>query len=100
MNKNLIEQIREISRRYGEVQSVLLFGSRAHGDHTPLSDIDLAIKAPQLTEKQWLQLTFALEEKLDTLLKIDVVQYDTASEPLRKEIDRCHQVLYSAKGEC
>lgn len=38
----VLEEIRKIAERYG-IDKVLLFGSRARGDHKRTSDIDLAV---------------------------------------------------------
>ena len=94
MNELLVEQLHDIAKRYPEIQTVMLFGSRAHGDYQALSDIDLAVKAPGLSEMQWLLLAEQVENELDTLLKIDFVLYDCASAALREQIDHCHKVLY------
>ena len=94
LNELLVKQIHEIARGYPEIQVVLLFGSRAHGDYNDLSDIDLAVKAPKLSEIQWLLLAEQVENELDTLLKIDCILYDHASVVLRQQIDQCHKVLY------
>lgn len=94
MNELLIKQLRGIARRYPEIQAVLLFGSRAHGDYNHLSDIDLAIKAPNLAQKDWLLLTEQIENELDTLLKIDLILYEQVSKELQEQINQCYQVLY------
>lgn len=94
MNESLIAQLREIATRYPEIQAVVLFGSRAHGDHNNFSDIDLAIKAPKLSDLDWLLLTEQIENELDTLLKIDLVLYERVSEELQRQINQCNQVLY------
>ncbi|WP_419961167.1 nucleotidyltransferase family protein [Psychrobacillus sp. BM2] len=95
MNELLKTQVREIATRYPEIQSVLLFGSRAHGDYNNFSDIDLAIKAPKISDKDWLSLNEQLENELDTLLKIDLVLYEQVSEELQRQIDQCYQVIYN-----
>lgn len=94
MNELLVKQLHEIARRYPEIQSVVLFGSRAYGDHNNLSDIDLAVKAAELSERQWLLFAEQVENELDTLLKIDLVLYDHSSAALREQIDQCHTVVY------
>jgi len=38
----LIQSIREIGQNYA-IEQIVLFGSRARGDHRPTSDIDLAV---------------------------------------------------------
>ncbi len=96
MNNQLVKQLREIAIQYPEVEAILLFGSRAYDDYTDVSDIDLAIKAPKLSDMKWLLLTEQIESELHTLLKIDTVLYEKTSETLRREIDRCYKVLYES----
>lgn len=45
LEKRIIEQIIEISSKHKNINKVILFGSRARGDNSPKSDIDLAIYA-------------------------------------------------------
>lgn len=73
---------------------MILFGSRARGDFDDRSDIDLAIEAPSMEQKNWLALTFELEENLDTLLSIDLVRLDQASQELEERINKERGRLY------
>ena len=43
LEKEIVEEIYEISKKYPEIEKVVLFGSRARGDNASRSDIDLAI---------------------------------------------------------
>lgn len=45
LEKRIIDEIINISRKYKYINKVILFGSRARGDNWPKSDIDLAIYA-------------------------------------------------------
>lgn len=54
---------------------VKLFGSRAKGTHSPASDIDLAIYAPQMTHQQMNLLRNELDE-LNIIYRIDVVHIE------------------------
>ncbi|KIY23136.1 MULTISPECIES: nucleotidyltransferase domain-containing protein [Mesobacillus] len=90
----ITSQITSIAARFPDIKKVVLFGSRAHGDHSPRSDIDLAIIAPDLSSRDWLTFTETLEEELETLLKIDVINLSMASKKLKDEVDQCHIVLY------
>ena len=95
---NLPERfIRDLEQRVftrPEVQRVILFGSRARGDAGERSDIDLAIEAPEATRPQWTDLSLFLREDAATLLEVDVVRLEQASERLRERILREGQVLY------
>ncbi len=67
------------------VLRVILFGSRARGDAEPRSDVDLAVEAPGLSEREWLRL-LDMVEAADTLLLIDLVRLEDAPEELRARI--------------
>ncbi|MFK4998602.1 nucleotidyltransferase domain-containing protein [Bacillus sp. N9] len=84
-----------MASRYPDIQAIMLFGSRVHGDYNDMSDIDLAVKAPGLSELEWIMLTEQVENELDTLLKIDLILYDQTSDSLREQIDQCYEVLYT-----
>ena len=67
------------------VRRVLLFGSRARGDHRPRSDIDLAVEAPGADVFEW-DRACALAENAATLLHIDLVRLEEANADFRDEI--------------
>ncbi|HEX6015950.1 MAG TPA: nucleotidyltransferase domain-containing protein [Geminicoccaceae bacterium] len=64
------------------VERVVLFGSRARGDHRPRSDIDLAVEAPEASTEDRARMV-ELVEDAPTLLAIDLVRLDTAEPALR-----------------
>ncbi len=76
-----------------KVRRIILFGSRARGDENPTSDIDLAFDAPNLSQADWLAILNVLENT-DTLLKIDAILYNQASENLRLNINQEGVILY------
>lgn len=78
INFEIRNQICELAARYG-AKKVILFGSRARGDHHPRSDIDLAIYGMP-TEKQG-SFAFAMDEELNTLLKLDLVHITDHTDP-------------------
>lgn len=43
LEKRIVDEIIDIARKYKDINKVILFGSRARGDNSPKSDIDLAI---------------------------------------------------------
>lgn len=65
----LYQRLAALAAQYG-AQKLVLFGSRARGDHTPRSDIDLAVyDMPEPNRSAfWLEA-----EELPTLLKLDIV---------------------------
>lgn len=76
LSKQMIQQIIDIAQRCA-VQKLVLFGSRARGDHRQTSDVDLAVYG--LEQKHETTFRSAIEE-LPTLLKFDIV-------PIRKDTD-------------
>lgn len=83
------DAVRSCARRHG-LRSVVLFGSRARGDHREKSDIDLALAGGD-------QVGFVLdvEEQAPTLLSFDFVNLDgCVRRELRDIISREGVVLY------
>ncbi len=81
------------------VEEIWLFGSRARGDHSERSDIDLALLCPKASDQDWSKVLHIIEEA-DTLLKIDCIRFDSlgAEDLLKKNILQFKKVLYSKKG--
>ena len=70
LDEGLIRSIREIGQNYG-IERIVLFGSRARGDHKPGSDIDLAVfLMSDFNGRGHLTSDF---DELNMLLKIDVI---------------------------
>ena len=93
MNQYLPERIsREISTfaRKHSVQKVGLFGSRARGDNTERSDIDIAVYGGDFDAFYW-----DIKEKVHSLLMFDVVEMDNSvSKDLIGEIQRDGVIIY------
>ncbi len=81
----IIQQIADELSRISSVETVILFGSRARGDHWERSDIDLAVVCPEASRKDWHEMVDIVEEAR-TLFKIDLVRFDDAPASLKKEI--------------
>lgn len=85
----VLREISSYARIHG-IQKVILFGSRARGNHTKRSDIDIAISGGDAASFYW-----DIKEKSHTLLTFDVVEMDKGiSEELQKEIERDGVVIY------
>ena len=65
-----IEQVKQLAHRYG-VPKLVLFGSRARGDHHARSDYDFAVWG--CTPQQRAQFSDAVENVLDSLYSVDLV---------------------------
>ncbi len=72
------------------LDKLILFGSRARGNHRPRSDVDLAVSGGDLD-----RFSQDVEEKTPTLLMFDVVGLDQGVTPeLLAEIERDGILLY------
>lgn len=89
----LVRQIHDLAAQSG-ASRLVLFGSRARGDHRERSDIDLAVWG--LQGMAFGRLRLALEE-LPTLLSFDLVCADACTDPnLLENIAREGVALYAA----
>ena len=94
MDNQLIEFIQNICKKYPSVEMVLLFGSRARGDHTQRSDYDLAIYG-QLQPNEIVLLQNAFREDIPTLHKIDAVfMQNQTDEVFIKNIEKEGIIIY------
>lgn len=85
-----MQQIVSVLRKYLDPNRIIIYGSRARGDHDERSDIDIAVDHPR-TKRLFLQ---EAEQEIPTLLRIDIVDLDEASEALRREIAKEGVVIY------
>jgi len=92
VDKRLIQNIQLIGQNYA-LERIVLFGSRARGDHKPVSDIDLAVfPLPEFNNRG--RLSSELDD-LETLLKIDIVFIDSQTDlRLLESIGREGVALY------
>ncbi|MBQ6775026.1 MAG: nucleotidyltransferase domain-containing protein [Synergistaceae bacterium] len=73
-----------------DVEKVILFGSRARGDNTERSDVDVAIVGGDFDNFYW-----DMDENINSLLMFDVVKLDSKiSQALKQEIERDGVVIY------
>ena len=77
------------------IEKIILYGSRARGNHRERSDIDMAIVCPRATAKEWNKI-IGIIENADTLLRIDCVRFDTLSDsnPLKQSIEHDGIIVY------
>lgn len=91
--KELLGEIRNIILRHAKPDRIYLYGSRATGEATEISDIDIAYD-----DKEFKQNYLIEEEvqKLPTLLKIDLKNIAFTEERFRNRVISTGRVLYSA----
>lgn len=80
LTEQQISAIKSVFASIPEVNSAVLYGSRARGDYKPYSDLDISVSGNKLTHSHLAQL----ETKLDDLLLpffIDLNDIRTISNP-------------------
>ncbi len=72
------------------IQKVILFGSRAKGNHTERSDIDIAVFGGDFDDFYW-----DIKDKTHSLLSFDIVDMNKRiSDELQNKIDKEGVILY------
>lgn len=91
----VINELRDVFRKYGNIEKVLIFGSRSKGNFREGSDIDLAAVGTDITPQQLFEISLDIEN-LDLLYQVDLLNYNTHKDtPIGRHIDRVGQVFYS-----
>ncbi len=95
LRKRDIENIIKASRELPEIEEVILFGSRAKKTHKKASDVDLAIKGKEISDKTPKRLSAMLNEELPLPYFIDIVHYETIrNQDLIDHIERVGEIIY------
>jgi len=90
---SVIEDIKEIAMKY-KVKKIVLFGSRARGDHSAVSDYDFAVFENYLSELDKARL-YADVDEIETLKKIDIVFVrENSTDELMESIKKDGVILY------
>ncbi len=88
--KNLVKLIiQEINPN-----EIILFGSRARGDHRENSDFDIAVKTSSIPSAAWAKLQVTLEEEPITLYQVDLVDFSQLNDDYQKRISSEGKTLY------
>lgn len=90
----VIADICSVFKKYPNIQKVLIFGSRAKGNYSEVSDIDLAVVGEDITFNQLMDINIQIED-LGLLYKVDVVDYKkNIGTPIGDHIDRVGLLFY------
>ncbi len=93
MKYNLPQRVQRDIRRIAkenDIERVILFGSRAKGDHTERSDIDIAVCGNNFDDFYW-----DINEKVHSLLSFDIVNLnDEIACDLKDEIESDGITIY------
>ena len=72
------------------LRNIVLFGSRAKGNNTERSDIDMAVYGGDFDGFYW-----DIKEKINSLLMFDIIQADSdISDYLKHEIEKDGVIIY------
>ncbi len=83
--------------KYKNIESVILFGSRALGNYRASSDVDIAILGRDLDRKDLLGLSYELNEESPIPFDFDVLDYaGIKNKELKKHIDEFGKIIYEA----
>ncbi len=83
--RTVLEEIVKLVLSHKKARRIVLFGSRARGDASVTSDIDIAIFDPFWTREDINVVRGQLNEEIATALKIDLVSYDLLEKIALKE---------------
>lgn len=87
IEKRLLNELRQIFLRYKKVEKVVLFGSRARGDNSERSDIDLCLFG-DISHGEYAEIYMDIEE-INTYLSFDILNFnELKKEELIKNILR------------
>lgn len=79
--------LKDLCVKEPQIEKVLLFGSRARGDAVNVSDFDVAVIAPALSDNAWIRFVVNVREQAPTLCHLDIIRVDQAiREELRRHI--------------
>ncbi|PZN77541.1 MAG: DNA polymerase III subunit beta [Candidatus Methylumidiphilus alinenensis] len=93
--KHIIDSV----RAFPEIDSVVLFGSRAKGTQKIASDVDLSIKGASVTYATAVRLADMLNEEKPLPYFFDVLHYESINEPrLVEHIDRAGVVIFAREA--
>ena len=79
LDNSIIENIISILKKYEEVESSKIFGSRARGDYRDNSDIDIALFGNKLTYSINTKIYYDIDN-LYLPYKIDLINFNTLTD--------------------
>ncbi|MQA23228.1 nucleotidyltransferase domain-containing protein [Rugamonas rivuli] len=94
LSETILNSLCELFAQYSEIDSVKIYGSRAAGNYRPQSDIDLAVFAPAMKDRDFSSLWGELDD-LPILFRLDVIHWDQVTNPsLKQDAQRHGALLY------
>jgi uncharacterized protein len=91
-----IEEIIQLFQRTPEIEEALIFGSRAMGNYTQRSDVDIALKGEHLTHRIVSSVGVYLNEETNMPYHFDLLLFSNIQNAdLIEHIDRVGVQLYA-----
>jgi len=75
IDEKLVIELKEIFRKYKEVEKVILFGSRARGDNKYNSDIDICVVGEVMTHLTLAKINLDIND-INTPLSFDLLSFN------------------------
>ncbi len=79
LDEKVVKDIIFILKKYNEVESACIFGSRARGDYRKQSDIDIALFGKNLTNTINTEIYYEIDD-LYLPYKIDLINFNSLGE--------------------
>lgn len=97
LKENIIENIKNLLFGFPQVESVIIYGSRAKGNDQPGSDIDLTLNGNLLDLKILNKISLELDELLLPYTFDLSIFHQIANEDLIEHINRVGKIFYERK---
>lgn len=95
LSKMVVNDLCGVFRKFPDVVEARIFGSRAKGNYTDRSDIDIALTGDRTIPFEELMDINAYIDNLGLLYKVDIVDYAKVSgTPIGEHIDRVGKLFY------
>ena len=98
LSETIRDSLKDVFAKFPQVDRVLVYGSRATGRYRPQSDIDLAVFAPAMSDRDFSRLWIALDD-LPILFRLDVsLWHDVTNAELKNAMLEEGIALYEASA--
>jgi proline iminopeptidase len=84
LSGQILASLRQVFAQFPQVIKAVVYGSRATGAYRSYSDIDIAVMAPAMTDREFSSLWNALDD-LPILFKLDAVHFERVVNPRLRE---------------
>lgn len=94
-----IRYIMEVLQKFDEIETAIIFGSRAMGNYKKGSDIDIAILGKQVTDSTIYKLDDYLNQVYPIPYFFDIINYSSIkNSKLIEHINKEGKIIYSKKA--